>query len=75
MKNFKDFIADTITTEAKFTEDDWQKYNEAAKKGTIKDDDNPIFVFSTIPTKMLKMLASGKYNVEDLIKLELSKRG
>ena len=45
-----------------------------ALSGKIKDIDNPIFIFRTVPTKLLKDLLSGKYNITDLIQLELDER-
>lgn len=69
MKNFLQYV-----DERNFSREDYDKLNDLALSGKLKDDDNPIFVFSTIKTSLLRDLLSGKYNVMDLIKFELEKR-
>lgn len=75
MKKFNEFLENTnIVVESTFSTDDWKKFNDMAMTGKLKDSDNPIFQFQMIPTKLLNDFISGKYNVLDIMKLELKAR-
>ncbi len=57
------------------TEEQYKEYNQAALNGTIKDEENPIFVFSMTSTKLLTEMLAGKYDIESMMKKELKNRG
>lgn len=63
-----------IVIESKFLLDDWNKWDKLAMSGKVSDQNNPIFQFQMIPTALLKDFISGKYNVIDIMKIELDKR-
>lgn len=55
-----------------------EKYNElqiAATRGTIRDDENPAFIFSLTHNKLLAQIAKGEINCQELAKLVLKGRG
>ena len=55
--------------------EDYKKHQQAAKTGTIKDDSNPIFIFSTTYTELLQRAIAGEYDLIELAKIELKNRG
>ena len=57
------------------TDAQFKAYNEAAKNGTLSDDENPIFAFSQISSAMLADILSGKLDAMDLARRELAARG
>ena len=59
----------------KMTDTQWEQYQEAAKRGTIKDELNPIFIFGMTHNELLVKIASGELDMKDLAKRELAARG
>lgn len=55
--------------------EDIEKFRRAANEGTIPDEENPLFVFSTASSSMLAMLAYGGYDPVMLAKIQLADRG
>ena len=57
------------------TDEQYKEYNQAALNRTIKNDENPIFIFSMTNTKLLTEMLAGKYDIKALILKELNNRG
>ncbi|MBK1439789.1 hypothetical protein JHJ32_07330 [Parapedobacter sp. ISTM3] len=57
------------------TEAQIRRYEKAAEKGIIRDEENPIFLFSITPTKLLVKLLSGKFDLKSMARMELRNRG
>lgn len=51
------------------------KYRKAADDGTIPDAENPLFLFSGIPDKLLVMGLNKEFSFTELAKMELANRG
>lgn len=57
------------------TKDQIKKYEKAAEEGTIPDDENPMFIFSLISSKLLTMGIRGEISFMQLAKMQLAARG
>lgn len=57
------------------TEQEFKEYNQAALKGTLKDELNPIFIFSMTSTSLLVDMLSNRLGPKALIRQELKNRG
>lgn len=51
-----------------------KKWNDQAMSGEVRDEDNPLFIFSLTRTKLLQQIASGKLDVIQITLLELEAR-
>ena len=51
-----------------------RSWNIQAKTGEIKDEDNPVFLFSLTKTELLEKVAKGELDVQQLALLELENR-
>ncbi len=51
-----------------------QTWNIQAKTGEIKDEDNPLFIFSLIKTDLLEKIINGELDAAQLALLELEAR-
>lgn len=71
IESFKDVIQCPIYNNG----ETWETYKQAAVFGTIKDEFNPNFLFSTDADKLLVMLINGEINPVELAKKELRNRG
>ncbi len=49
-------------------------WNEAALNGTMRDAENPLFVFSMTDTELLKKIVKGELDVTQLALIELENR-
>jgi len=76
-------LVDDVAKEPKFTTEsldilgplpDWDGYKQMAKAGTIRDEQNPIFIFSMTDTALLRMIVDGDIDVMSFAKRELSSR-
>lgn len=56
-------------------EQQWNNYKAASLKGTLPDNENPIFAFSMTSTKILTQLLNGELDAAELMKAELRSRG
>jgi hypothetical protein len=56
------------------TKKEIKRYESAAEFGTISDDANPICVFQTMTTEMLKKFASGEIDAKELAAYIISQR-
>lgn len=52
-----------------------KEWNKAAMKGTIPDNENPIFAFSMTSTKLLVKFVNGELEAIELMRHELKNRG
>jgi hypothetical protein len=52
-----------------------QNWNEQAINGTISDELNPAFIFSTTASDLLSQIAKGEINAQELAKRILESRG
>jgi len=52
-----------------------EKYRKAAEEGTIPDNENPLFIFSTTSNKLLVMGLNQEFNFTEMAKHELAARG
>lgn len=57
------------------TKDQIKKYEKAAEEGTIPDDENPLFLFSLISSRLLAMGIKGEISFMQLAKMQLAARG
>ena len=57
------------------TTEQYKQFQQAADIGTIKDDVNPIFIFSMTATELLTKIVSGEINAVELAAIELQNRG
>jgi len=57
------------------TEEQIKEWNEAAIKGTMNDNENPIFAFSMTDTSLLVKFLNGELDAPTLMKYELKNRG
>jgi hypothetical protein len=51
-----------------------QEWNRKAMAGTVSDDQNPIFIYCTTSTELLRQIAEGKIDATELAKRELENR-
>lgn len=51
------------------------KYKQAAKDGSLPNEENPLFLFSTTSTNLLVKLLSKEINLTTLIRMQLRERG
>jgi len=54
---------------------DYKAFLQAAEAGTIKDDENPVLLFSTTWTSLLSQIAKGEIDAQQLARFELANRG
>lgn len=64
------FIAWKNEQAAKF-----EAWNKASDAGTLKDDDNPAFLFNLTPTSILLMIIRGEISATWLASKQLASRG
>lgn len=55
--------------------EDFKRYNDAAKAGTISDDQNPIFLFNSTATALLVKGLAKEFSFTDLARYTLASRG
>lgn len=60
----------TFDRDAQFAE-----WRQAGNAGELKDDENPIYVFSTTWTTLLTKIASGEVDAQHIAKQTLADRG
>jgi len=63
--------ATVIDLENKLT---YAELDKLADEGSIRDADNPIFIFSMVTTKLLRRIAAGEIDLQALAKLALAGR-
>ncbi len=69
-------MKNSTKTTYKMDRKEFAELNDAAVKGTISDEMNPIFIFeSSLPTELLSMIAKGQIDVVELAKRQLENRG
>lgn len=57
------------------TEEQLNKFKQAAKDGSLPDEENPVLLFSTTSTNLLAKLMAKEFNITSLIRMEMQKRG
>lgn len=57
------------------TQEQIDRYKNAARRGTLPDELNPLFILSTIHTELLIEILSGKVDCAHLAAMELNNRG
>lgn len=56
-------------------EEDFKRYNDAAIAGTIPDDQNPIFLFSSTATALLVKGLAKEFSFTEMARYTLASRG
>jgi hypothetical protein len=51
------------------------KYKQAAKDGSLPNEENPLFLFSTTSTNLLVKLLGKELNLVTLVRMQLRERG
>jgi len=51
------------------------KYKQAAKDGSLSNEENPLFLFSTTSTNLLVKLLGKELNLATLVRMQLRERG
>ncbi|WP_214072585.1 hypothetical protein [Mucilaginibacter sp. dw_454] len=51
------------------------KYKQAAKDGSLPNEENPLFLFSTTSTNLLVKLLGKEFNLATLVRMQLRERG
>lgn len=57
------------------TRQQFKDLNDAAVKGTIRDEENPAFLFSMVSNKLLQMVVSGELDAKAIAEHTLAGRG
>lgn len=57
------------------TEEQINKFKQAAKDGSLPDEENPLFLFAGTSTNLLAKVIAKEFNINTLIRMELRKRG
>ena len=57
------------------TDEQISKFRQAAKDGSLPDEENPLFLFSTTSTNLLARVLAKEFNVHTLIRMQLRDRG
>lgn len=57
------------------TEEQIQKYEQAAKEGSLPPEENPLHLFAATGTGLLARALAREFNLMTLIRLELCRRG
>lgn len=57
------------------TREQLDKYSKAAVEGTIPDEENPIYLFSTTSTKLLVLALNKEFSLTELARMQLASRG
>jgi hypothetical protein len=57
------------------TQEQINRYKQAAKDGSLPDEENPLFLFNTTSTNLLVKLLGKEINLPTLIRLQLRERG
>jgi hypothetical protein len=52
-----------------------EELKKGAMNGTISDDANPLFAFSTMPTELIVNFVKGVYDIDYFLRSELAQRG
>lgn len=60
---------------SKINIDQIESYRKASEDGSLPDDLNPVYLFSTTKTQLLVKLVKGDVNALDLVRYELAERG
>ena len=66
--NYRDTVIDRKNNKSLFD------YDEAARRGEIPDEENPLFLFSTVPNSLLRRILKGELDLEALAECELRQR-
>ncbi len=51
------------------------KYKQGAKDGSLPNEENPLFLFSTTSTNLLVKLLGKEFNLATLVRMQLRERG
>lgn len=57
------------------TSEQINKYKQAAKDGSLPNEENPLLLFSTTSTNLLVRLLSKDFNLATLVRMQLRERG
>lgn len=57
------------------TEEQINKFKQAAKDGSLPDEENPLYLFANTSTNLLASVIAKEFNIIVLIRMELRKRG
>lgn len=57
------------------TEEQINRYKQAAKDGSLPDEENPLLLFANTSTNLLAKMIAKEFNITTLIRMELRKRG
>lgn len=57
------------------TQEQITKYQQAAKDGSLPEEENPLNLFATTSTNLLAKLLTKEFNILVLVRMELHKRG
>ncbi len=51
------------------------RYKQATKDGSLSNEENPLFLFSTTSTNLLVKLLGKEFNLATLVRMQLRQRG
>lgn len=57
------------------TADQIKQYQQAARDGSLPDEENPLFIFSKTSTNLLAKLLTKEFNIQALVRMQLRERG
>lgn len=57
------------------TQEQIEKYRQAAANGSLPTEENPLFLFSKVSTSLLVKALAREFNIMDLIRMQLRERG
>jgi len=57
------------------TQEQITKYQQAAKDGSLPEEENPLNLFATTSTNLLAKILSKEFNITTLVRMEMRKRG
>ena len=57
------------------TDEQIAKFKQAAKDSSLPDEENPLFMFSSVSTNLLAKILAKDFNVLTLVRMQLRERG
>lgn len=57
------------------TQEQITKYQQAARDGSLPEEENPLFLFSKTSTNLLAKLLTKEFNIQALVRMQLRERG
>lgn len=57
------------------TDEQIAKFRQAARDGSLPDEENPLLMLSTVSTNLLAKILSKEFNILTLVRMQLRERG